>query len=132
MKAGTFKTNSLNIKIGKENKGNKNQLILKIGATSRFKKRKSHIMNISTFNNILNRINPEKNNIISLISKDPSSRTLENNKQIGNYLSNNYNFFKKLKKEDEEKYEVIISILHLKRYLSNDIIINYENTVDKI
>ena len=63
MKAGTFKTNSLNIKIGKENKGNKNQLILKIGATSRFKKRKSHIMNISTFNNILNRINPEKNNI---------------------------------------------------------------------
>jgi signal-transduction protein with cAMP-binding, CBS, and nucleotidyltransferase domain len=37
-----------------------------------------------------------------------------------------------LKKKDEEKYDIIISICHLKKYLSNNIIINYENVLDKM
>ena len=76
--------------------------------------------------------NKEYNNFISLILKEPYNRTIEENKEIGNYLSNKYNTFKFLKNKDEEKYEIMISISHFKKYSANNIIINYENVLDKM
>ena len=74
-----------------------------------------------------------KEHIIELLSKESSSRTNMEIKEIGLYLSNNYEFFKKIKEEDGiPKLEKIINICHLKKYINDDIIINYEEKKNKL
>ena len=75
--------------------------------------------------------NEEYNKVLSLLIKEPYNRTNEENREIGDFLSKKYISFKTLKDNDEEKYDVIINISHLKRYSANNIIINYENLLDK-
>ena len=75
--------------------------------------------------------NEKYNKVISLLLKEPYNRTNEENREIGDFLSKKYNSFKTLKNNDEEKYNVIINISHLKTYSANNIIINYENVLDK-
>ena len=69
--------------------------------------------------------NEEYNKVLSLLIKEPYNRTNEENREIGDFLSKKYISFKTLKDNDEEKYDVIINISHLKRYSANNIIINY-------
>ena len=75
--------------------------------------------------------NEEYNKVISLLIKEPYNRTNEENIEIGDFLAKKYISFETLKNNDEEKYNVIISICHLKKYSANNIIINYENILDK-
>ena len=75
--------------------------------------------------------NEEYNKVISLLIKEPYNRTNEENIDIGDFLAKKYISFETLKNNDEEKYNVIISICHLKKYSANNIIINYENILDK-
>ena len=104
------------------------------------KKRKSVYLNKANtllFSHILskqkdNKDNSSYNKIISLLMKEQYNRTKEENKEIGNYLFDKYYNFRLLKEKDEEKYDIIISICHLKKYLSNNIIINYEDILDKM
>ena len=71
--------------------------------------------------------------IIELFSKDSSSRTNIENKEIGIYLSNKFDFFKKIKDEDGwPKLDRIISICQFKKYINDDIIINYEEKESKV
>ena len=121
--------------------GNKKPSLI-LGTYSSLIKRKSVFINKKNkllFQNVLSEQNGqytseqinEYNKIISLLIKEPYNRTKEENKEIGDFLSNNFNVFQLLKEKDEEKYEIIISICHLKRYSQNNIIINYENILDK-
>ena len=75
--------------------------------------------------------NEKYNKVISLLLKEPYNRTNEENREIGDFLSKKYTSFKTLKNNDEEKYDVIINISHLKTYSANNTIINYENVLDK-
>jgi len=74
-----------------------------------------------------------KERVIELLSKESSSRTNMEIKELGLYLSHNYDFFKKIKEEDGiSKLEKIINICHLKKYINDDIIINYEEKKNKV
>ena len=118
---------------------NQNSL-LKLSTNYLKNRRKSTFIskkNLLLFSQILSKQNTQENNIeynniISLLIKEPSYRTIEENKEIGNYLANRYITFRLLRNKDEEKYEIMISVIHLKKYLAKDIIINYENILDKI
>ena len=71
--------------------------------------------------------------IIELFSKDNSIRTNIENKEIGIYLSNKFAFFKKIKEEDGwPKLDKIINICQFKKYINDDIIINYEEKESKV
>ena len=104
--------------------------LLKLSTNFSMKKRKSSFIskkNMLLFTHILSKQNTletdkEYNNIISLLIKEPNNRTIEENKMIGNYLSNKYYTFRLLKDKDKEKYEIMISIIHLKKYFANNII----------
>ena len=74
-----------------------------------------------------------KERVIELLSKDYSSRTNIENKEIEIYLSTKFDFFKKIKEENGlSKLDKVISICHLKEYINDDIIINYEEKESKI
>ena len=71
--------------------------------------------------------------VIELFSKDNNLRTSIENKEIGIYLSNKIDFFKKIKDEDGwSKLDKVINICHLKKYINDDIIINYEEKESKV
>ena len=136
------KLSNLNIDNNNEIKStqrNKNSL-LKLSTNFSMKKRKSSFIskkNMLLFTHILSKQNTQEtdkeyNNIISLLIKEPNNRTIEENKMIGNYLSNKYYTFRLLKDKDKEKYEIMISIIHLKKYFANNIIINYDSIMDKM
>ena len=74
-----------------------------------------------------------KEHIFELLSIDPSLRTGQENREIGIYLSFKYDYFKKIKEEDGlSKLDKVTSILHLKKFIKDDIIINYDEKQDKI
>ena len=145
----TFKKNSLQLNAEKINeikasqKNKKSSSIFGNNSNLINLKRKSVFINNKKgafFKNILSKqkdqysseLENEFNKIILLLIKEPYLRTPEENKEIGDFLVKKYQFFEFLKNNDEEKYEVIISILHLKRFSANNIIINYENVLDKM
>ena len=71
--------------------------------------------------------------LIELLSKDPSTRTNTEVKEIGLNLSKYYKFFKEIKEEyGFPKLDKVINICHLKKYINDDIIINYEEKQDKV
>ena len=123
----------------KSSQRNKNSLLKLVTNLSKNRRKSTFISkkNLLLFSHILSKQNTQENNIeynniISLLIKEPNNRTIEENKEIGNYLAKKYYTFKLLKNKDEEKYEIMISIIHLKKYLVKDIIINYENILDKM
>ena len=101
-----------------------------------------HQSHRSFFLNILKKRNLIKKNlkkeitldrVIELFSKGHVMRTNIENKEIGLYLSNNIDFFKKIKDEGGwSKLDKVINICHLKKYINDDIIINYKEKESKV
>ena len=75
----------------------------------------------------------KKDRIIELLSKDEHLRTSIENKEIGIYLTKKFDFFKKIKEEyGQSKLDRIINICQFKKYINDDIIVNYEEKENKI
>ena len=143
----TFKKNSLLLNVEKFNEIKLNQKpSFNLGinnSNSMNYTRKSVFINNKKglfFKNILSKqkdkysseLEKEFNKIILLLIKEPYLRTTEENQEIGNFLAKKYKYFKILKNKDQEKYEVIVSIFHFKRFSANNIVINFENVLDKM
>ena len=117
----------------------KRKSVLLLRTNSLIPNRKSVINNNKNnlfFSNILKHknqnIDEEYNKTILILLKETYNRTNEENIFVGDYLAKKFNMFKLLKDKDKEKYDVFISICHLKKYSPDSIVINYETIIDKL
>ena len=108
-------------------------------STLSFNKKQNHrsfFLNLLKKRNLIKKILKKEisiERVIELFSKDNNLRTSIENKEIGIYLSNKIDFFKKIKEEDGwSKLDKVINICHLKKYINDDIIINYEEKESKV
>ena len=108
-------------------------------STLSFDKKQNHrsfFLNLLKKRNLIKKILKKEisiERVIELFSKDNNLRTIIENKEIGIYLSNKIDFFKKIKDEDGwSKLDKVINICHLKKYINDDIIINYEEKESKV
>ena len=70
--------------------------------------------------------------VIFLLSKPRKERTVQNNKIIGEYLSNKFTYFKKLKDQsDYEKLGKLVSVLNYEIFEKDSKIINCGEEGDK-
>lgn len=73
-----------------------------------------------------------KHDLLNFFKKPPIMRTNYEIEIFGKYLSDNYEYFKKIKNEDSQlKVEQITKICRLEKYSKNDLIINYGEIGDK-
>ena len=72
-----------------------------------------------------------KDDILKILEKNTKSRTDVENRMIADYLSHNYDYFKKIKETSQKRYLKLISVLNFETFLPNELIININFDEDK-
>ena len=72
-----------------------------------------------------------KEMVLKMLVKHCKSRTDVENRMIADYLSHNFEYFKKIKETNQKKFLKLISVLGFETYLPNELIININFEEDK-
>ena len=72
-----------------------------------------------------------KDDVLRILEKNTKSRTDVENRMIADYLSHNYDYFKKIKETSQKRFLKLISVIHFETYLPNELIININFDEDK-
>ena len=75
--------------------------------------------------------NVTKDMVLKILAKNSKARTDVENRMIADYLSHNYDYFKKIKITSQKRFLKLISVLSFETYLPNQLIININYDEDK-
>ena len=72
-----------------------------------------------------------KDDILKILTKNTKTRTDVENRMIADYLSHNYEYFKKIKETSQKRFLKLINVLRFETYLPNELIININFDEDR-
>ena len=72
-----------------------------------------------------------KDMILKILVKNSKTRTDVENRMIADYLSHNYDYFRKIKETSQKRFLKLINVLSFETYLPNELIININFDEDK-
>jgi len=75
--------------------------------------------------------NITKDMVLKILIKTPKSRTDVENRMIADYLSKNYDYFKKIKETSQKRFLKLISVISFETFNPNELIININYDEDK-
>ena len=72
-----------------------------------------------------------KDMVLQILAKNSKTRTDVDNRIIADYLSKNYEYFQKIKEENQKRFLKLVNVLRFESYLPNELIINVNYEEDR-